>query len=99
MNHKCKNFWFNVAGGEVCCDLCGEEYFFTDLGITAYEIIHAGGYDTIDETGIPEHDQGMIKFFVECEQEYLERKRQDQSQLLYEKCINEKLEFPQGVAP
>lgn len=67
MNHKCINFWINVAGGIVYCDFCGKEYFFTDLGITAKEIIHVGGYDTIDENGIPKHDMEMIQFFKEQE--------------------------------
>jgi hypothetical protein len=69
MNHKCKNWWYNIAGGQVCCDICGEEYFFTELGITAKEITHAGGYDTIDDDGIPEHDLDMIQFFIKAEKE------------------------------
>ena len=67
MNHKCKNWWFNVAGGEVCCNICGQEYFFTKLGITAKEIIHAGEYDLLDEKGIPDHDLEMIQFFKKSE--------------------------------
>ena len=69
MNHKCKNWWVNHAGGMVICDICGKDYFFTELGITAKEIIHSGGYDTIDENGIPQHDQEMIQFFRESELE------------------------------
>ena len=65
MNHKCKNNWINVAGGTVLCEICEKEYFFTELKITAKEIIHAGGYDTIDDDGIPEHDLEMIQFFEE----------------------------------
>lgn len=67
MNHKCKNHWINLAGGLVSCDLCGKEYFFTELGITAKEIIHAGGYDTIESDGIPQHDMEMIQYFHKME--------------------------------
>ena len=71
MNHKCKNWWFNDHGGMVICDICSKSYFFTELGITAKEIIHAGGYDTIDSDGIPQHDIEMIQFFVESEKKNL----------------------------
>ncbi len=74
MNHNCKNWWVNLAGGQVYCDMCGEEYFFTDLGIKAKEIIHSGEYDLIDENGIPEHDLEMIQFFKEQEEEKKSKK-------------------------
>ena len=74
MNHYCQNFWINIAGGEVHCECCHKDSFFTDLGISAEEIISAGGYDELEKDGsIPEHDLGMIQYFYECEKEFLER--------------------------
>ena len=69
INSCCKDNWINIAGGEVACEKCGEENFFTKLGITADEIIYAGGYDEPDKSDgkIPEHDLKMIKFFKEQE--------------------------------
>jgi hypothetical protein len=69
MSHECVKHWINIAGGMVACDECGKEYFFTKLGITAKEIIHAGGYDTIEKNGIPQHDIEMIQFFIQAEKE------------------------------
>lgn len=68
MNHNCKNWWINNAGGQVICDVCGNEYHFANLGITAKEIIHAGEYDLVEQDGIPEHDLEMIQFFKEEEE-------------------------------
>ena len=69
MNHKCKNNWINIAGGQVVCEICGKEYFFTELKITSKEIIHAGSYDLIESNGIPTHDMDMIQYFRKCESE------------------------------
>lgn len=71
INSCCKNNWVNIAGGQVFCEACGEENFFTTLGISADEIISAGGYNEPDrKTGtIPEHDLEMIKFFNEKEKQ------------------------------
>lgn len=66
-NPCCKENWVNIAGGQVACDICGDGYFFTELGITSKEIIHAGGYDTIDHEGIPQHDLEMIQFLIKAE--------------------------------
>ena len=70
-NACCKDNWVNIAGGQVFCESCGEENFFTTLGISADEIISSGGYDEVDrKTGkIPEHDLEMIKFFKEQEKQ------------------------------
>jgi hypothetical protein len=69
-NPCCKDNWINIAGGEVSCEKCGDETFFTDLGITAAEIISAGGYDEPQKDGtIPDHDLEMIEFFKKCEKE------------------------------
>ena len=74
MNHKCKNWFVNLAGGEVYCDICGKENFFKDIGITAQEIIDAGGYNTIDKDGkIPQHDIEMIEYFYQCEIKVLKK--------------------------
>lgn len=69
MNSCCKDNWINIAGGEVGCEVCGNETFFTDLGISAQEIISVGGYDEPEKDGsIPTHDLEMIAFFKECEE-------------------------------
>lgn len=74
INKCCKDNWINVAGGVVCCEECGEENFFTDLGITADEIISAGGYNHPDPDGtIPQHDVEMMQFFYQQEKEKIEK--------------------------
>ena len=70
INPCCKDNWVNMAGGMVACEECGNEYFFTELGISADEIISSGGYDEPDKDGaVPEHDQEMIRFFKKSEKE------------------------------
>lgn len=52
----------------VSCEKCGDETFFTELGISAEEIISAGGYNQLEKDGtIPDHDLEMIAFFKKCE--------------------------------
>jgi hypothetical protein len=71
MNHKCKNWFENIAGGEVQCSLCGKQSFFTKIGISAKELILSGGYNQPDEDGkVPIHDVEMIEFFYQKELEY-----------------------------
>ena len=72
MNWCCKDNWVNIAGGMLGCDRCGDQTFFIELGVSAKEVIHAGGYDTIDEDGIPQHDIEMIQFLMDTEKKAME---------------------------
>lgn len=98
--HDCRDFTIYHVAGEIICehpdhnsDFDNGEYFFTDFGMKAKDLADEYYSDWDDPTAkYYEEDKDMKEFFDKCQ-------IQSQGQKLYEKCINEKIEFPEGVAP
>ena len=98
--HDCREYTVYHVAGEYYCehkdhnsDFDDGVYFFTILGYTP-EAIANYFYEDWNKPDAPEYefDKDMKEFFDECLRKY-------QAQYLYDKCINEKIEFPEGVAP
>ncbi len=98
--HDCRDFTIYHVAGEIICEheshdseFDSGEYFFTDFGMKAKDLADEYYADWDDPTAENyEDDKDMKEFFDKCQIQY-------QGQKLYEKCINEKIEFPEGVAP
>lgn len=75
MNHACRKHFVYEAGGEGHCEICEKEYFFTELGISAREIIDIGGYNTPEKNGsVPKGDVDMIQYLYDIEIKHLQKK-------------------------
>jgi len=66
--HKpCGAYLVNSAGGYFECDECGDQFFFTKLGLTAEDMKQWYEYWNKPRNWNHEHDKEMIEFFKECE--------------------------------
>ena len=66
--HKpCGAYLVNSAGGYFECDECGDQFFFTKLGLTAEDMKQWYEYWNKPRNWNHEHDKEMIEFFKECD--------------------------------
>ena len=67
IDHNCNDYTIYKAGGYFSCEHCGEEYFFTELGLKAKDLEQYYEYWNNPKDVNYENDKDMMEWLKKCE--------------------------------